>query len=654
MNDVIGNDGIFIDPVSPSTPIPDFDLGSEFRKDFLSSNFWSRYDGVVYPTLPLDKVAIGATSMALDEKLHVAGKIYASSGYLLGSGISITKDGSGNIIFTDPVAGSVTLASLSGASGGNVSNSGTPTVGQVALWVDDTTIEGVDIADLTISQSQVTDLGTVLSEKAATIHNLIDTTNHPVSGLTAGHFLKALSETTYGFAAHGLDASAIGLGDVTNHAQVRKIAESVDNQIVRWDGVTGALVQSSLATVSDTGTMNIPSGQTYNINGTPHTHASVYEPASAKLSAIAGMDSSVGFIYQTGADTFTKYGFAGSGEANTVARSDHDHILNGDYAPIENPEFIGTVTCTGDIIAFAGEGPEETWWDAMPYATATTVGGIKVGANLSIDINGVLNAEAGEGGGAWGEIGGTITDQTDLITYVATKIHNLIDTTNHTVSGLTTGHFLKALSATSYGFAAHGLTYTDVGAAASGHGHSGVYEPVITAGTSAQYWRGDKSWQTLNAASVGLGNVTNESKATMFTNPTFTGTVSGVTATHVGLGNVTNESKATMFTSPTFTGTVTGVTATHVGLGNVTNESKSTMFTNPTFTGTVSGVTATHVGLGNVTNESKATMFNNSDFTGVTTAGRLHVGGTSDPGDNNLLVDGIIRCVGDIVAYYSA
>jgi hypothetical protein len=105
----------------------------------------------------------------------------------------------------------------------------------------------------------------------------------------------------------------------------------------------------------------------------------------------------------------------------------------------------------------------------------------------------------------------------------------------------------------------------------------------------------------------------------MFTNPTFTGTVAGVTATHVGLGNVTNESKATMFIDPTFTGTVSGVTATHVGLGNVTNESKATMFTDPTFTGTVSGVTATHVGLGNVTNESKATMFTDPTFTGTVT-----------------------------------
>ena len=49
------------------------------------------------------------------------------------------------------------------------------------------------------------------------------------------------------------------------------------------------------------------------------------------------------------------------------------------------------------------------------------------------------------------------------------------------------------------------------------------------------------------------------------TSPTFTGTVSGVTATHVGLGNVTNESKATMFTGPTFTGTVVLPSTTSIG-----------------------------------------------------------------------------------------
>lgn len=38
-------------------------------------------------------------------------------------------------------------------------------------------------------------------------------------------------------------------------------------------------------------------------------------------------------------------------------------------------------------------------------------------------------------------------------------------------------------------------------------------EPMITAGTAAQYWRGDKSWVTLDKTAVGLGNVDNTSDA---------------------------------------------------------------------------------------------------------------------------------------------
>jgi hypothetical protein len=39
-------------------------------------------------------------------------------------------------------------------------------------------------------------------------------------------------------------------------------------------------------------------------------------------------------------------------------------------------------------------------------------------------------------------------------------------------------------------------------------------EPAITAGTTSQYWRGDKSWQTLDKAAVGLGNVENTALST--------------------------------------------------------------------------------------------------------------------------------------------
>lgn len=46
-----------------------------------------------------------------------------------------------------------------------------------------------------------------------------------------------------------------------------------------------------------------------------------------------------------------------------------------------------------------------------------------------------------------------------------------------------------------------------------------------------------------------------------------------VTKNDVGLSNVDNESKTTMFTSPTFTGTITGITKSMVGLSNVDNTS---------------------------------------------------------------------------------
>ena len=42
---------------------------------------------------------------------------------------------------------------------------------------------------------------------------------------------------------------------------------------------------------------------------------------------------------------------------------------------------------------------------------------------------------------------------------------------------------------------------------------AGGGEPTIIAGTTGQYWRGDKTWQTLNSAAVGLGNVDNTSDA---------------------------------------------------------------------------------------------------------------------------------------------
>lgn len=91
---------------------------------------------------------------------------------------------------------------------------------------------------------------------------------------------------------------------------------------------------------------------------------------------------------------------------------------------------------------------------------------------------------------------------------VITKAHGLSDgivssgsgTLNTTLS-LDTDGTLTANSDTKIASQKATKTYTDTGLATK--------EPTILAGTTSQYWRGDKSWQTLDKSAVGLGNVDN-------------------------------------------------------------------------------------------------------------------------------------------------
>jgi hypothetical protein len=59
------------------------------------------------------------------------------------------------------------------------------------------------------------------NSRTPTAHNLVDTTGHPVSGLTSGHVLKASGATTYGFAALAwseVNKSTSSLADITTRS----------------------------------------------------------------------------------------------------------------------------------------------------------------------------------------------------------------------------------------------------------------------------------------------------------------------------------------------------------------------------------------------------------------------------------------------------
>jgi hypothetical protein len=114
---------------------------------------------------------------------------------------------------------------------------------------------------------------------------------------------------------------------------------------------------------------------------------------------------------------------------------------------------------------------------AAPTVNDDSGDGYEVGSQwLNTNTGSVYTCTyAGIGAATWSSGGGasTLNDLTD------------VDTT-----GQTTGSLLR-YNGSSW------VVYADSNYAASGHNHSGVYEPVISAGTTGQYWRGDKTWQTL-------------------------------------------------------------------------------------------------------------------------------------------------------------
>ena len=74
-------------------------------------------------------------------------------------------------------------------------------------------------------------------------------------------------------------------------------------------------------------------------------------------------------------------------------------------------------------------------------------------------------------------------------------------------------------------------------------------EPTIAPGTITQYWRGDKTWQTLNKTAVGLSNVQNvdQTNATNLTSGTIDAARYGALTIPISAINATGTPNSSVF-----------------------------------------------------------------------------------------------------------
>ena len=262
---------------------------------------------------------------------------------------------------------------------------------------------------------------------------------------------------------------------------------SVVNQVPRFSNTTGHLIAASLLYVDDLGSLNIPTGQSYKINNTPltysdvgaaavgHNHTGVYQPVGAYLTAEVDTIDSV-----TGRGASTTHAITLGGASPLI----FDGATAGTFTTtlsITDPTADRTIVVPNDsgTLAFTSQLPATDAavnvgslrtlgtgaLQALPGNTTiptvpgvATTSGIGLAPQATAPASGLLSVLG---------IGNGETVRTDKA---------LFDTVNPADLG-TAGPGTQLIAARRDHV--HKMpTYTDVGAAAAGHNHAGVYQPV--------------------------------------------------------------------------------------------------------------------------------------------------------------------------------
>ena len=480
-------------------------------------------------------------------------------------------------------------SALTGTPTAPTANAGTNTT-QIA------TTEFVEHRALAAESNAANSAGNIFIQKSsfdAKGDILIGSADDTVSKLsvgTDGYFLKANSNAGVGveWASIPTINNLDDVGDVT-------ITGNATGQFLKYDG--SAWINSSVPTINnlndvgDVTISSVTSGDFLKYNGS----AWVNDPIDL------GTDTTGNYMVGVSAGTGISVSHTpGEGSSATIS-------VDATIATLNSPTFTGTVA--GITATMVGLGNVDNTSDAnKPVSTAGQTA-LNLKANLASPtftgtVAGITATMVG-----LGNVDNTSDVNKPVSTAQQTALNLKANLASPTFTGtptLPTGTIATTQTAGNNSTAVATTAFVSTAVA---NLVASAPAALNTLDELAAAFGDDANFATTVTTNIGL-------KAPI-DSPTFTGTVSGISATMVGLGNVDNTSDANKpvstaqqtalnlkanLASPTFTGTVSGISATMVGLGNVDNTSDANKpvstatqtalnlkanLASPTFTGTV-------------------------------------------------------------------
>jgi hypothetical protein len=313
-----------------------------------------------------------------------------------------------------------------------------------------------------------------------------------------------------------LEASSIANFETTTQLNARDVA---NRNRSNHTGTQSAGTITGLATVATTGAYadltgrpTIPTLTSQLTNDTGFITSNLVSSVAGKTGAVSLVKGDVGL---SNVDNTSDLSKPISTATQTALNAKQNTITNSDSITQGSSQLFLTVAERTKLSNTSGTNSGDNAVNSLYSGLASSKQDTLVSGTNIKSVNGITLLGSGDvtigGSATWGGIVGTLSDQTDLQTALNSKQNTI--TNSDSITEGSTKLFLTTAERTKLS----NTSGTNSGDNAVNSLYSGLAsskENTIASGTTSQYWRGDKSWQTLDKSAVGLGNVVNADTTT--------------------------------------------------------------------------------------------------------------------------------------------